>query len=331
MKKEFENPTQYEWGPFPFGDNGARIFDIRYDPVFKAVFTKETADSRGALSYLISALIGRTVTVETITANEPASAFLGQKKIRYDIACRSKNGEPVNVEMSFHPIEDELERLEYFASRLFVGQDIQGIEKSYSDLKGTYQISILAQKLFFPDKNLTHVFEFHDPQTHVSLGGKIRIITLELEKTAVFIGNPVEEMTNAERWAAYFQYLTNEAKREKINEIIDCEEGIAMAMNALCQITADEKEYARLTSLMKGELDWRSSMKDAKREGLAEGRMEGLMEGLAKGHDEGLAKGFTEGLNKASLDIAQKMKGMGDSIEKIHTITGIPLETITQL
>ena len=188
MKSQIENPAQYEWGPFPFGDDGARVFDIRYDPVFKAVFTKETADSRGALSGLISVLIGRTVTVEAITANEPATSYLGQKKIRYDIACRSKNGEPVNVEMSFHPIEDELNRLEYFASRLFVGQDIQGIEKSYSNLKGTYQISILAQKLFFPDKNLTHVFEFYDPQTRVSLDGKIRIITLELEKTAIFIG-----------------------------------------------------------------------------------------------------------------------------------------------
>jgi predicted transposase/invertase (TIGR01784 family) len=313
MKTQLENPAQYEWGPFPFGDRA--VMDIRYDPVFKAVFTKDTVESRGALSGLISALIGRTVSVEAITANEPPTSYLGQKKIRYDIACRSKNGEPINVEMSFHPIEDELNRLEYFASRLFVGQDIQGIEKSYADLKETYQISILAQKLFFPDKNLTHVFEFYDPQTHVSLDGKIRIITLELEKTAVFIGNPVEEMSNAERWAAYFQYLTDEAKREKIDEIIDREEGIAMAMNALCQITADEEEYARLTSLMKGELDWRSSMKDAKREGLAEGRMEGLMQGR----------------NEANLENARKMKTMGFLAEQIQAVTGLSIETIEQM
>jgi len=44
-----------------------------------------------ALSDLISSLIGRTVAVETIVANEPASGFMGQKKIRYDIACKSKN------------------------------------------------------------------------------------------------------------------------------------------------------------------------------------------------------------------------------------------------
>jgi len=313
MKKQIENPAQYEWGSFPFGDRA--IPDIRYDPVFKAVFTKETADSRGALSGLISALIGRTVTVETIVANEPATGFLGQKKIRYDISCISKNKEPIDVEMSFHPIEDELNRLEYFASRLFVGQDIQGIDKSYFDLKETYQISILAQKSFFSDKYLTHAFQFYDPQTHVSLDGKIRIITLELEKSAVFIDKPIEEMTTTERWAAYFQYLTDEAKREKINEIIDCEEGIAMATNALYQVSAEYEAYALQTSLMKGELDWRSSMNDAKREGLAEGRMEGL----------------TEGLNKASLDIAQKMKNAGKPLSEIQEFTGIPMETIEQM
>jgi len=168
MKTNKENPSQYEWGPFPFGD-GKRILDIRYDEVFKAVFTRDTAESRGALSDLISALIGRAVSVETLVANEPATAYLGGKKIRYDIACKSKDGEPVDVEMSFHPLTDELNRLEYFASRLFVGQDIAGVEKNYFDLKESYQISILAQKHFFPDKNLTHTFLYYDPETRVSL------------------------------------------------------------------------------------------------------------------------------------------------------------------
>jgi predicted transposase/invertase (TIGR01784 family) len=318
MQMNNQNPAQYEWGPFPFRD-GERILDIRYDPVFKAVFTRDTPKSKGALSDLISALIGRVISVETIVANEPVTSFMGQKKIRYDIACRSKNGEPINVEMSFHPINDEMKRLEYFASRSFVGQDVQGIDKDYSDLKGTYQIAILAQKSFFPDKNLTHTFLFYDPQTDVSLDGKIRIITLELEKAAIFISKPVEEMTNAEQWAAFFQYLTDEAKREKIKEIINRKEGIAMAANALCQVTADEEEYARLTSLMKGELDWRSGIKDA--------RQEGHKEGFANG----LNKGLTKGRNEANLDNAQKMKTMGFLAEQIQAVTGLSIETITQL
>ncbi|WP_461255132.1 Rpn family recombination-promoting nuclease/putative transposase [Treponema sp. R80B11-R83G3] len=306
MVSNNQNLSQEEWGFFPFED-GTHILDIRYDQVFKAVFTRGTSASRGALSDLISALIGRIVVVETIVANEPATGFLGQKKIRYDISCMSKNGEPIDVEMSFHPIDDELNRVEYFASRLFVGQEIEGIEKTYSDLKETYQISILAQKPFFPDKYLTHNFQFYDPQTNVSLDGKIRIITLELEKADAFIGKPIEEMTNAEQWAAYFQYLTDETKREKIKEIIDHEEGIAMATNTLRQVSAEYEAYALQTSLMKGELDWRSGMKDAERRGHREGR------------------------NEANLENARKMKTMGFLMEQIQAVTGLSPEAIAQL
>jgi len=307
MKTNNQNFAQNEWGIFfPFR-KGKRIMDIRSDQVFKAVFTKNTYESRTALSRLISALIGRIIEVENIVANEPATGFLGQKKIRYDISCVSKNGEPIDVEMSFHPIDDELKRIEYFVSRLFVGQDIEGKEKTYSDLKETYQISILAQKPFFPDKNLTHTFLYYDPLTNVSLDGKIRIITLELEKADAFINKPIEEMTKTERWAAYFQYLTEGAKREKIDEIIDNEEGIAMATNTLCQVSAEYEAYALQTSLMKGELDWRSGLADAEKKGRSEGR------------------------NEANLENARKMKSMGFLTEQIQAVTGLSTEIIAEL
>jgi len=307
MKTKIENPAQYEWGPFPFGDDGARVFDIRYDPVFKAVFTKETAESRGALSDLISALIGRTVTVETIIANEPPVDDLRQRYLRFDIVCKTEKGEPVNVEMSFNPQASELVRLEYHAARLFTGQDMHGKTKDYDELKETYQIAILAKKTFFPDENFTHNFLYYDPDNRVSLGGRTSIITVELVKTGPVADKPIEEMTNAELWAVFFQYLTDEEKRDKIIEIINREEGIAMALDTLLNITQDEIEYARMSTLLKSELDWQSREVGARREGLREGR------------------------NEASLEIAQNLKKMGLPITQIAEGTGLPLETITQL
>jgi predicted transposase/invertase (TIGR01784 family) len=310
MESLLQNSPEFAWGPFPFGD-GQRILDIRYDPVFKAVFTRDNAESRKALSGLISALIGRTVTVEAIVANEPAIDYMCEKKIRYDIRCKSKDGEPINVEMLFHPVDDELNRLEYYASKLLVGQDIAGIEKSYSDLKETYQISILAQRRFFPDKYLTHAFQFYDPEIRVSLDGKIRIITLELEKSAMFIDKPVQEMSRAEIWAAFFQYLTNGAKREIIKEIIAREEGIAMAINALCQITANEEEDARLTTALKNQLDWKAGIVGAER----------------RGRREGMAKGRAESI----LEVARKMKNAGRPSGEIVEFTGLSPEEIAKL
>jgi predicted transposase/invertase (TIGR01784 family) len=318
METNNQNLAQYEWGPFPFGD-GEHILDIRYDEVFKAVFTKDTSASRGALSDLISALIGRTVAVETIAANEPPIDDLRQRYVRFDVVCKTEKGELINVEMSFNPSSDEQVRLEYHVARLFVGQDIHGKDKKYDDLKETYQITILAKENFFSDKNLTHNFLYYDPDTRVSLEGRTRIITVELVKTKPIVDKPVGEMTNAELWAVFFQYLTDEKKRDKIIEIIKHEEGIAMAVETLGTFTQNEIDYIRQTTLIKSELDWRSRLADAEKKGLNKGRSEGHIEGLI------------EGRNEEKLENARKMKADNMSISQISKYTGLSAETIAQL
>jgi predicted transposase/invertase (TIGR01784 family) len=209
--------------------------------------------------------------------------------------------------MAFNPYASEPVRLEYHTARLFVGQDIHGKDKDYDDLKETYQIAILAKERFFPDENFAHNFLYYDPDNRVSLGGRTRIITVELVKTGPVVDKPIEEMTNAERWAVFFQYLTDQEKRGKIIEITNREEGIAMALDTLANITQDEVEYARMSTLIKSQLDYQSGMVGARRKGLAEGR------------------------NEASVEIAQKMKTMGFLMEQIQTVTGLPLETIEQI
>jgi predicted transposase/invertase (TIGR01784 family) len=310
MQIKNQNPAQYERGTFPFRD-GERILDIRYDPVFKAVFTRDTPKSKGALSDLISALIGRVVKVETITANEPPIDDLRQRYLRFDVACKTEIGEPINVEMSFNPRASEPVRLEYHTAKLFTGQSIHGKDKGYDDLKETYQITILAKNKFYPDENLTHNFLYYDPDTNVPMGGKTRIITVELVKTKLIADKPVKEMTNAEAWAVFFQYLTDEDKRAKIIEIINHEEGIAMAADTLGTFTQDEIEYIRQTALIMGELDWNTGINDAKK--------------------EGFTKGLNKGRNEASLNIARNLKGMGLPISQIAEGTGLSTETISQL
>jgi len=326
MNNNKENPPQNEWGPFLFG-NGQRILDIRYDPVFKGVFTKDTAKSRGALADLISSLIGRAVTVETLVANEPPVDDIRQRYLRFDVACKTGEGEPVNVEMAFNPKASEPVRLEYYTARLFTGQDIHGKDKYFNDLKETYQIAILAKKTFFPDENFAHNFLYYDPDNRVPLGGRTRIITVELVKTEPIVNKPVEEMSNAELWAVFFQYLTDEEKRGKIIEIINREEGIAMAVETLGTFTQSEIEYIHETRRIMGELDYNTEIFEAKCEGRAEGKAEGKAEGRA----EGLSEGFTKGLNQATLDIAQKMKSAGRPLSEIMEFTGLSAESIEQM
>ncbi|MCL2043740.1 MAG: Rpn family recombination-promoting nuclease/putative transposase [Treponema sp.] len=288
--------------------------DIRMDNVFKAVFTKDTPESAEALSRLVSALIGRDVTIVSILANEPPVDNVRDRQIRFDINCKAENGELINVEMSLNPGVFEPIRLEYYTSRLFGGQDVRGSDSSYKDLKQTYQITILANKKFFTDDAHYHAFEYYDPIRKVSLDGKTRIITLELSKVDIIAEKPIDEMTVSERWAVFLEYLTDRNKRSTINAILEQEGGIAMANQVLMTISRDEHERARLESEFKYQMDMQSQLVTARREGKLEGKIEGKLE-----------------RDKELMENARNALAEGIPIAHIQKITGLDMETIEQL
>jgi predicted transposase/invertase (TIGR01784 family) len=168
--------------------------------------------------------------------------------------------------MSLNPDAFEPIRLEFYAGKLFTGQDIRGVDKEYNDLKQTYQIAFLVKERFFPDDEFFHTFEYYDPERKVSLGGRSRIITLELSKLEPIVAKSPKAMTAPEHWAVFFRYLDDKTKRQKINEIVQLEEGIDMASQVLMTISKDEVERARLESEYKYEVDTQSKVVHAKRE-----------------------------------------------------------------
>ena len=224
------------------------IINPCWDNVFKAIFTKDTPESRGALEYLLSAIIGRMLTVIMITANEPPVDNINERQIRYDINCKFDNGDLCNIEMTLSPDSSEPLRLEYYAAKLFTSQDIRGKDKSYKDLKHSYQIALLVDAPMFEDDVFVHNFDQYDKVNQISLNGRSHIITIELSKLEQIAKKPVSEMTTLERWAVFFRYTPDKEKRELVNEIIKIEEGIAMGAQVLLTISKDEKERARLTS-----------------------------------------------------------------------------------
>ena len=298
-----------------FFSDSDELLDIRHDHVFKAVFSGETPASRGALSALISAFIGYDVTVASISANEPPVNDTRDRNIRFDISCKTETGELVNIEMSLEPDSCELARFEYYSGKLFTRQEIQGSKRNYGDLCRSYQIGILAGRRFFEDDALVHTFQYYDPEHKFFLGGKSRIITIELRKAELIVEKPIPELATQEAWAVFFQYLTDKGKRAKINEIIQSEGGIKMASEAIITITQEDREWARRLSEEKYILDMQSKEVTAERKG------------LAKGREEGLAKGREEGLREA----AKNLKARGVSFEIIAQSTGLSMEEVAKL
>jgi predicted transposase/invertase (TIGR01784 family) len=97
--------------------------------------------------------------------------------------------------------------------------------------------------------------------------------------------------------------LTDREKRAKINEIVQREEGIAMASEVLIEITRDDIEWARQLSEERRILGYQSDMVSARREG----RQEGLKEA------------------------AKNLKANGISLEIIAQSTGLSPEAIAGL
>ena len=300
-------------------DKNEDIINICFDNVFKAVFTKGTPESLAALAKPLSAVTGRDVESVSIMGNEPAIDNLRDRQVRFDVHCKASTGEYFNVEISMYPDEFEPVRLEFYTGKLFTGQDIRGVGKTYGDLKEAYQIAFLATRKFFRDEEFLHEFKYYDAKRGVSLGGLSRITTIELAKLGQLAEKPVVEMTPAERWAFCLRYISDKEKRDKMNEILEQEEGIAMASQVLVSISRDEHERARLLSEYKYIVDTQSKVVQAERDGRRKGWRKGLHKGRRKGKREGI------------LEIARTLKSIGDPVEKISRVTGLSAEEIAKL
>jgi len=149
----------------------------------------------------------------------------------------------------------------------------------------------------------------------MSLNGRTRIITLELSKLDKIVKKPVDAMNVKEYWAVYFQYLTDKRKRRTINEILEREDGIAMASEVLQTISRDEAERFRLLSELKYELDTQSKLVYAKREAMK----------------EGMKQGEKRGEKKAKVKVARNALAEGASVEFVGDITGLDIETIRNI
>jgi len=208
--------------------------------------------------------------------------------------------------MTLNPDTYEPVRLEYYSGKLFVSQDIRGKDKSYSDLKHSYQIALLVNAPIYDDDVFVHNFKYYDEENAVSLNGRSHIITIELSKLEQIARKPVAEMSALERWAVFFRYTPDKEKRELINEIIKAEEGIAMGAQVLLSISKDENERARLTSEYKFAVDLQSKTVEARREARREEKRD-------------IARNFL----KMNIPIEQIAEGTGLTIQEVENLRNV--------
>ena len=212
------------------------------DAVFKAVFTKDTPESRTALRSLLSAFLERELSILEVMPNEPAINDFRDRLIRFDFAVKFNDGELANVEMTINPKNDETLRFEYYTARLFVIQNIRGQDKSFSDLKPTYHLSFLGKNIY-PDTEWLHRFTYYDSESRIKMGGRTMIMTVELKKLEQAKKSELaERLDNRESWGLFMMHYGNENNAELIQKLTEKNEGIAAAAQVMSMFRKTELE-----------------------------------------------------------------------------------------
>jgi hypothetical protein len=81
----------------------------------------------------------------------------------------------------------------------------------------------------------------------------MHIIIAELKKLKA---ENIKKMTTAEKWAAFFKWFTDKNKAEKLNKLIETEEGLQMATSALRYVSKDETTRRMIIQRDMARRDW---------------------------------------------------------------------------
>jgi predicted transposase/invertase (TIGR01784 family) len=305
---------------------------IMDDPVFKAMLSADTDDSREALRSLLSACIRRPIARVQVTHNDLVIDHLDAKAVRLDVNVTFNDGESANLEMQKRSSDDNLkDRAAIHTAMLQALQSRRG--KPYQDIKRVYQIFFLNCELF-PDSNkLPRRYSYCEEEEHDRLTDMTEIIFYEMPKLERKVGKildgtiDISRLPEDEKWCIYMKYRDNERTRPLIEELCRKEEGIMRAEYAVNRISRDYLKAVREMNIRKNEMDRAQRIYDLKKAARTEGLAEGRIEGLEEGRTEGRAEGLTEG----KREIARKLKDKGLPLAEIADITGLPTDTIEQL
>jgi len=295
----------------------------RHNPLNDYLFYKimgEKGDEVQLLGFL-NAVLGKTGTdrftsVEIIENKSFTPKVIGDKASILDVRAVLQGKTRINIEVQIRN-QYNMDRRSLFywskeyAESLEAGQD-------YRELPDVIAINIVDFDFPPAEKVHTrfHLREAHDHNLVLTGALEIHFINMVQYRRQARKGVVNDPLS---RWMAW---LNESSPPELIAEVVKMDTAIQTANERMVYVTGD-KEAIRAYEMRKMALsDYTSTMNYAREEGHKQGREEG--------HKQGMAEGVVKGRTESMLEIARKMKGMGDSIEKIHAITGLSTEAIEQ-
>lgn len=272
-------------GLFPMG---ADILPPSDDRVFKLILTKQEA--KPVLMDLISSIIGRPVVDVEVRNSEIPPDDTREKAERLDVNCRIDDGSQVDLEMQASRIQEDSDGTHqnlkgksiYYLCDLHSSQPSKGVRR-YDRLARTYQVTFCSYTVFPKRRQYVNSFSLRHDADNELLSDAIHVVYVELSKLQEIMEKSVDDMTDLEKWAVFFQYASEPTYRETVNEVIASKEVLQMAGNLLMSISQDERERAVFRSRRMYQTDLQSDLATAEDRGERRGRAEGRAEGHVEG------------------------------------------------
>ena len=286
------------------------------DRVFKLILT--SPDSKPALMDLIAAIIGQQVRDVAVRNNELPPKDTKEKAERFDVNCVLDDGTQVDLEMQASRIQEDtsggFQNLKgksiYYLCDLHSSQSAKGLRR-YDRLARTYQVTFCSYTVFPERAEYLNTYSFRHGKDGELLANAVQIVYVELSKLQKILEKSVNDMTDLEKWAVFFQYASEPAARKTVNEVIASKEELQMAGDLLMSISKDERERAVFRSRRMYQTD--------------------LASDFATAEDRGRREGERRGAQNRSIEIARRMLHRNRPVEEIVEDTGLTVEEVESL
>lgn len=247
------------------------LLAIKSDLAFRAVFGRECAKCKKALTALLNDILDLNITSLVYANPLNLQNFEGDKKSEMDIEVVTEDGERIDIEIQLWFIPGFANRVIYYGSKLVNESLGNGVD--YEHMKKCKVLSILDFNFFPNNKRVQNRFRMKEVQDNFELSDVLEIIFLEMKKLED--DKPVKEKSPLERWLYFLKYANDESKEQQLQEILKESEGITVAMEVLQEVSADDQLRTKIRLQEKVENDWKNRILYAEREGEARGEARG--------------------------------------------------------
>jgi len=241
--------------------------------------------------------------------------FRTEKAGIVDLKLSTKSEKIIHIELQVEKRTNLRSRMLYYTSKLIVDQINWG--EDYNKLHQVISILICDHNLLEEENSYINVYELRNEENR-SFTELLRIIILELPKLPK---SAVDK--KVWQWLKFLKCTKKEEFEMLALKYPELEKAVFCVKNmSLIDKWKDIRFHKNLWKI-----DEKNLFEQAKLDGHAEGKTEGREEGLA----EGIEKGHAQGIAEDKLEVAKKALAKGLSVEIIHDITELDIETIQHL